>query len=57
VTCPCVAAHVCAQARKLVVAALPSLAAEDDPLLSRYDLLDIRDRNNKRVVAEQAAPD
>jgi hypothetical protein len=43
--------------RKLVVAALPSLAAEDDPLLSRYDLLDIRDGNNKRVVAEQAAPD
>jgi hypothetical protein len=52
-----VAAHVCAQARKLVVAALPSRAAEDEPLLSRYDLLDIRHGNNKRAVAEEAASD
>ena len=55
---PSVAAHVCAQAaRKLVVAALPWRAAEDEPLLSRYDLLDIRHRNDKRTVAENAAPD
>jgi hypothetical protein len=26
-------------------------------LLSRYDLLDIRHRNDKRAVAENAAPD
>ncbi len=55
---PSIAAHVCAQAaRKLVVAALPWRAAEDEPLLSRYDLLDIRHRNDKRAVAENAAPD
>ncbi len=54
---PSRAADVCAQARKLVVAALPWRAAEDEPLLSRYDLLDIRHRNNKRAVAEDAAPD
>jgi hypothetical protein len=52
-----VAAHVCAQARKLVVAVLRSRAAEDEPLLSRYDLLDIRHGNDKRAVAEEAAPD
>ncbi len=52
-----VAANVCAQARKLVMAALRSLAAKDEPLLSRYDLLDIRDGNNKRAVAEKTAPD
>jgi hypothetical protein len=38
---PGVAAQVCAQARKLVVAALLWPAAEDEPLLSWYDLLDI----------------
>ena len=54
---PSIAAHVCAQARKLVVAALPWRAAEDEPLLSWYDLLDLRHRNNKRAVAENAAPD
>jgi hypothetical protein len=54
---PSIAAHVCAQARKLVVAALRSLAAEDETLLSRYDLLDIRHGNNKRAVAQEAAPD
>jgi hypothetical protein len=54
---PSVAAHVCAQARKLVVAALRSRAAEDEPLLFRYDLLDIRHGNNKRAVAQEAAPD
>jgi hypothetical protein len=52
-----VAAHVCAQARKLVVAASRWRAAEDESLLARYDLLDIRDGNNKRSVAEDAAPD
>jgi hypothetical protein len=52
-----VAAHVCAQARKLVVAALRSRAAEDEPLLFRYDLLDILHGNNKRAVAEEAASD
>jgi hypothetical protein len=30
---------------------------EDEPLLSWDDLLDIRHRNNKRAVAEEAAPD
>jgi hypothetical protein len=54
---PCVAAHVCAQAGKLVVAALRSRAAEDEPLLSRYNLFDLRHGNNKRAVAEEAAPD
>ena len=55
---PSVAAHVCPQStRKLVVAALFWRAAEDEPLLSRYDLLDIRHRNNKRPVAEDADPD
>jgi hypothetical protein len=39
------------------VAALPSRAAEDEPLLSRHDLLDIRHGHNKRAVAEDAAPD
>jgi hypothetical protein len=39
------------------VAALPSLAVEDEPLLSWHDLLDIRHRNNKRAVAKEAAPD
>jgi len=39
------------------VAALPWRAAEDEPLLSRYDLLNIRHRNDKRAVAEKAAPD
>ena len=54
---PSIAAHVCAQAaRKLVVAALLWRAAEDEPLLSRYDLLNIRHRNDKRAVAEDAAP-
>jgi hypothetical protein len=54
---PSVSAHVCAQARKLVVAALLSRTAEDEPLLPRYDLLDIRHGNNKLAVAEEAAPD
>ena len=54
---PSRAAQVCAQARKLVVAALPWRAAEDESLLSRYDFLDIRHRNNKRAVAEDTAPD
>ena len=54
---PSVAAHVCAQARKLVVAAFPLRAGEDEPLLSRHDLLDIRHGNHKRAVAEEAAPD
>jgi len=52
-----VAADVCTQARELAVVALPWRAAEDEPLLSRYDLLDIRHRNDKRAVAENAAPD
>jgi hypothetical protein len=36
---------------------LPSRAAEDEPLLSRYDLLDSRHGNNKRAGAEEAASD
>jgi hypothetical protein len=39
------------------VAALRSRAAEDEPLLSRYNLFDLRHGNNKRAVAEEAAPD
>jgi len=54
---PELAADICAQARKLVVAALSWCAAEDEPLLSWYDLLGVRHRNNKRAVAEEAAPD
>jgi hypothetical protein len=36
---------------------LRSWAAEDETLLSRYDLFDIRDGNNKHAVAEEAAFD
>ncbi len=54
---PSVAAQVCAQARKPVVAILLWRAAEDEPLPSWYELLDVRDRNNKRAVAEDAGPD
>ncbi len=39
------------------MAALPWRAAEDEPLLQRYDLPDIRHRNYERAVAEDAAPD
>jgi len=39
------------------VAALLWRAAEDEPWLSWYELLDIRHRHNKRAVAEEAAPD
>ena len=41
----------------MVVVALLWCAAEDEPLLSWYDLLDVRHRNNKPAVAEDAAPD
>jgi len=41
----------------VVVVALLWCAAEDEPLLSWYDLLDVRHRNNKPAVAEDAAPD
>jgi hypothetical protein len=36
---------------------LRAWAAEDETLLSRYDLFDLRHGNNKRAVAEEAAPD
>jgi hypothetical protein len=39
------------------VAALLWRGSEDEPLLSWDELLDIRHRNNKRAVAEEAAPD
>ena len=41
----------------MVVVALLWCGAEDEPLLSWYDLLDVRHRNNKPAVAEDAAPD
>jgi len=41
----------------VVVVALLWCGAEDEPLLSWYDLLDVRHRNNKPAVAEDAAPD
>jgi hypothetical protein len=39
------------------VSSLPRPAADNEPLLSRYDRLDIRDRDDEYAGAKDAAPD
>jgi hypothetical protein len=43
--------------RDLLISDRFRVTAEDETLLSRYDLFDIRHGNNKRAVAEEPAPD
>jgi hypothetical protein len=39
--------HVGAQSRKAAMSSLLRTAADNEPLLSRYDCLDIRDRDDE----------
>jgi hypothetical protein len=51
------AAQVGAHAPEVAVAASFWRAAQDKPLLSRCDFLDVRDRNDEPAIPEDAAPD